>query len=78
MTSTLSRLLLTLLVTAALSGSQPLFAAKQTGKDNDGLQNEIDSINLQLDYLKLKLSDSLKKRDNWSRASKTSATKLPN
>lgn len=29
--------------------------------DNDNLQNEIESINLQLDYLKLKVSDSHKK-----------------
>ncbi|MBU1108300.1 MAG: peptidoglycan DD-metalloendopeptidase family protein [Candidatus Riflebacteria bacterium] len=36
-------------------------AAKTRPKGNDNLQIEIDSINLQLDYLKVKLSDSLKK-----------------
>ncbi|KAF1083192.1 MAG: hypothetical protein GQF41_0959 [Candidatus Rifleibacterium amylolyticum] len=51
------------LATALLLGQTSAQAQKQS-KNNDSLQTEIDAIDLQLDYLKLKLSDSLKKTRN--------------
>lgn len=64
MTRPLVRLLLPVLLTIAAQTCLPASAAKDSLKASDKLQTEIDSINLQLDYLKLKLSDSLKKTRN--------------
>ncbi|EKD83979.1 MAG: hypothetical protein ACD_39C00326G0003, partial [uncultured bacterium] len=55
------RALLPVLVIVALLGNLPATDARTTLKDSDKLLSEIEAINLQLDYLKLKLSDSLKK-----------------
>ncbi|HAE38004.1 MAG TPA: hypothetical protein DCG57_05105 [Candidatus Riflebacteria bacterium] len=58
------RLLLPFLLAMAALVFTPSAPAKGRLRDSDKLQTEIDAINLQLDYLKLKLSDSLKKTRN--------------
>ncbi len=57
------QLLLLFLIAALLCGGSTAYT-REKARDNDKLQTEIDAINLQLDYLKLKLSDSLKKTRN--------------
>ncbi|NLF95501.1 MAG: peptidoglycan DD-metalloendopeptidase family protein [Candidatus Riflebacteria bacterium] len=64
MTSPLIRRLSFLFLAAALLFGQTRLQAQKQSKGNDSLQTEIDAIDLQLDYLKLKLSDSLKKTRN--------------
>ena len=64
MASPLIRRLSFLFLVAALLFGQASAQAQKKSKDNDSLQTEIDAIDLQLDYLKLKLSDSLKKTRN--------------
>ncbi len=49
-----------LVINCALPAKLPA-AARKAQASTEGLQSEIESINLQLDYLKLKVSDSLKK-----------------
>ncbi|PKL50957.1 MAG: hypothetical protein CVV42_01260 [Candidatus Riflebacteria bacterium HGW-Riflebacteria-2] len=56
------RLFLSLIAALLISFSAAHAQKQSTG--NDSLQTEIDAIDLQLDYLKLKLSDSLKKTRN--------------
>ncbi|HQB83788.1 MAG TPA: hypothetical protein PLR50_09860, partial [Candidatus Rifleibacterium sp.] len=49
------------LIALLLLSSVPLPGAPARTADTEELQNEIAAINLQLDYLKLKVSDSQKK-----------------
>ncbi len=63
-------LLLFGLVAVLLFGNSAVNAQKRA-QDNEKLQTDIDAIDLQLDYLKLKLSDSLKKTRNLEARIKT-------
>lgn len=56
-----SALIPVLILAALLVPVEPVSAAKTRPRFDDKIQSEIDNINLQLDYLKLKVSDSLKK-----------------
>lgn len=70
-----SFILLSAFCCAALLSAAP----RGINKDQNALQSEIDAINLQLDYLKLKVSDSLKKTrnlENRIKEKKTEVTQL--
>lgn len=61
MAQTWSRTLLAFCLSIALSSPITKTIAAVDTRNNNQLQSEIEAIDLQLDYLKLKLSDSLKK-----------------